>query len=452
MSKYDFGDNITDDTAIGKILAKLTPNSNILEFGCACGRMTRYMKEELNCSVRIVEYEKSAYDIAVKYAVDGVCGDILEYEWIEKFKGVKFDAILFVDVLEHVSDPLTVLKKAATLLSENGSIYISIPNITHNDVIIKEIDDRFDYTNVGLLDDTHIHFWGLNNIEEFAQKAGLKVTDIDGTFIPVGSTEQLANEDIPVSRLMINLLRKRDCGEIYQFIISLSKSCESSPKYSYRYTRPAIQCQLYLDKGLGYSEDDKIISCARLEDNEGYQADIIAKCSDGLQQVRFDPIEGQCCILRNLEIMQGDEHLSFKTNDAVYLDNDILLAGDDPFVCADIDQDAGDIHIKAEILLPDENFINYVTNYIMRIKHDLDKVKESEIETRSVLDSYRTLVDTKDSFWLGVDRIMYNKDQLINKQRKQLDYYNDLFVIKIHNKIKKIVKRIKLLMKGKDEQ
>ncbi len=150
--------------------------------------------------------------------------------------------------------------------------------------------------------------------------------------------------------------------------------------------------------------------------------------------------------------MQGDEHLSFKTNDAVYLDNDILLAGDDPFVCADIDQDAGDIHIKAEILLPDENFINYVTNYIMRIKHDLDKVKESEIETRSVLDSYRTLVDTKDSFWLGVDRIMYNKDQLINKQRKQLDYYNDLFVIKIHNKIKKIVKRIKLLMKGKDEQ
>ena len=48
MSKYDFEVDLSLNSSTGMILNKLRPDSVVLEFGCAAGRMTRYMKEQLN--------------------------------------------------------------------------------------------------------------------------------------------------------------------------------------------------------------------------------------------------------------------------------------------------------------------------------------------------------------------------------------------------------------------
>ena len=164
MSKYDFEIDLSQNTSTGIILSKIQAGSVVLEFGCAAGRMTRYMKETLGCEVYIVEYEAFAFEKAKAYAEDGVCDDILSFGWNEKFQKLTFDAIIFADVLEHLSEPEKVLQKAAELLSENGGIYISIPNVTHNDIVLKAIAEHFDYTATGILDDTHIHFWGQKNL------------------------------------------------------------------------------------------------------------------------------------------------------------------------------------------------------------------------------------------------------------------------------------------------
>ena len=60
MSKYDFEIDLSPNSSTGRILNKLRPGSVVLEFGCATGRMTRYMKEALGCQVYIVEYERTA--------------------------------------------------------------------------------------------------------------------------------------------------------------------------------------------------------------------------------------------------------------------------------------------------------------------------------------------------------------------------------------------------------
>ena len=101
MLKYDFNVDLGLDTSTGIILSKIQPNSTVLEFGCAAGRMTKYMKNALNCQVYIVEYDKEAFDIAMQYAADGVCDDILTLSWMNKFKEIQFDSIVFADVLEH---------------------------------------------------------------------------------------------------------------------------------------------------------------------------------------------------------------------------------------------------------------------------------------------------------------------------------------------------------------
>ena len=219
MNKYSCEMNLDEESSTGKIVKKLKRGMTVLEFGCSYGRMTRHMKEELDCTVYIVEYDSEAYDSASRYAKDGVCGDIQKYEWVAKFKEIRFDVIIIADVLEHLTEPVRVLKMAGNMLTEGGKIFISIPNITHNDIILKSCMDRFDYTDVGLLDNTHVHFWGLENLEDLARDSDLCLEKVEATYRETGSTEQFSGTEIKLSQMLMNILNERKTGQVYQFIV-----------------------------------------------------------------------------------------------------------------------------------------------------------------------------------------------------------------------------------------
>ena len=192
MSKYNLPMELGENTIPGKIMRKITPDSTVLEFGCAEGRMTRYMQEKLGCKVYIVEVDQDAYETAVSFAQAGVCTDAELMTWQDAFAGVTFDYILFADVLEHLHNPEKVLKCAGELLKEDGSILVSIPNICHSDVLCNLYQNHFQYTELGLLDNTHIHFWGADDFVKFAADVGLQVRELDGVSVPFGKCAGLS--------------------------------------------------------------------------------------------------------------------------------------------------------------------------------------------------------------------------------------------------------------------
>ena len=104
--KYDIPLKLDTKNSMSILLNQITPGSKILEFGCANGRMTRYLKLAMKCDVYIVEKEQDAYLSAKKYAVDGICGDIMDFSWKDRWSD--FDFIIFADVLEHLFDPFIV--------------------------------------------------------------------------------------------------------------------------------------------------------------------------------------------------------------------------------------------------------------------------------------------------------------------------------------------------------
>ena len=110
--KNTFVDEFDLSGTNGKLLSQVKPDSTVLECGCIGGYTTKYMKEQLGCSVYIVEHEQGNFDQAIQYAVDGLCGDLMEEGWQKKFADIRFDYIVFADVLEHLRDPLQVLKAA----------------------------------------------------------------------------------------------------------------------------------------------------------------------------------------------------------------------------------------------------------------------------------------------------------------------------------------------------
>lgn len=356
MTKYDFQVDLSLNSSTGIILNKLEKGSVVLEFGCAAGRMTRYMKEELGCQVYIVEYEQSAYEKAREYAVDGVCGDIMQFAWMEKFAGIQFDAIIFADVLEHLSQPEKALEAAATLLKDSGSVYISIPNVTHNDILLKAAEERFDYTATGLLDDTHVHFWGLENIKALDGRFGLHMKRVEGTFCPTGATEQYENEVRTPRPLLESMLKERQCGEVYQFLITFDKKAGGEPVYAFR--KPSVKSHIYVDTGSDFNDEEKIAFTSHYAGNGSYKLHFAVKnTKSNICRIRLDPVEGHGCILRNLSIRQGETELRWISPHAVTWNNEILLTGTDPMLLADVEANSEPITIHGELLLPGEAYL-----------------------------------------------------------------------------------------------
>lgn len=223
MGKYNFNiTGINPESTHGKILSKIDPGTTVLECGCASGYMTKYLHEQMNCTVDIVEIDKEAYEKALQYARNGANCDLDRLYWRESFDKERYDYILFADVLEHLTKPMKVLKAASDLLEPWGRIIVSIPNICHNDILIRMFYNRFTYTGMGLLDSTHIHFWGLKDFEQQCRQIGLFTKETDYVYRKTGCTEQSA----PVADVnpdLIELLKKRYFGEVYQYLFVCEK-------------------------------------------------------------------------------------------------------------------------------------------------------------------------------------------------------------------------------------
>lgn len=223
MEKYDFEMCLQDNTSTGEIVKYIADGSTVLEFGCANGRMTRYLNEAKGCHMCIVEINEAAYQEAVQYAEDGVNGDIMAMDWVTHFSGRTFDYILFADVLEHLSDPEAVLRQAGKLLKSDGKILVSYPNIAHSDILNNLYDNSFVYTEVGLLDNTHIHFAGRNDLAPMAMCAGLMLMELNKIIVPPFQTEQTCymnpdHRDEQEARII-----GRVDADVYQYICVLCK-------------------------------------------------------------------------------------------------------------------------------------------------------------------------------------------------------------------------------------
>ncbi len=218
--KYDFSDIKPDDNSCnGIILRRIPHGASVLEFGCATGYMTRALKEYNECSVSVIEIDREAYEYAIPYANDGICCDIETDEWCNYYRGKQFDCVLVANVLEHIRNPLETLIRIRTHLKQDGLLFIVVPNVAHNDVIINLISDDWRYTQLGLLDDTHLHFFAWNNIIATIKNAGYEVFNEEEIFFKTGETEQNPNTH-QIPSYVLQYLQQRKRGEIYQFVFT----------------------------------------------------------------------------------------------------------------------------------------------------------------------------------------------------------------------------------------
>src|SRR5207244_3985845 len=130
----------------------------------------------------------------------------------------KFDAALFGDVLEHMRDPLTMLRRTRAWVVPEGFAVASLPNIAHGAVRLALLQGRFDYRPEGLLDDTHLRFFTHDSIKELFREAGFAVVETRRTHLGLFDTEiPIRAEDFPPD--LLRQVEEEPEATTYQFVV-----------------------------------------------------------------------------------------------------------------------------------------------------------------------------------------------------------------------------------------
>lgn len=291
--KYDFDLVLEEENSLSKIIGQIEEGTTVLEFGPATGRMTKYLKEHLKCKVYIVELDEESARKASKYAEDTIIGDIELYEWLERWEIIQFDYIIFADVLEHLRNPQEVLSKTKLILKDEGKTIFSVPNVGHNSILINLFNNIFNYTPVGLLDNTHIHLFAYNTLKVVCNNAGYIPIIEDAIYIDVGENE-VSSFYNQVNRDVQRELKKRIYNNVYQFVFVLQK-INFVKRNGIDVVRKIIpytndyKFQIYFDLGNGYIEENSSSITFNPEYKKTFKVSVMEP--QKIEKIRIDPID-----------------------------------------------------------------------------------------------------------------------------------------------------------------
>jgi 2-polyprenyl-3-methyl-5-hydroxy-6-metoxy-1,4-benzoquinol methylase len=165
--------------------------SSLLDLACGDGLMTAMFAERFE---RVVGVDASSKHVAE--ARKRVPSAQFHDSLIEDFQTEeRFDTVLLLDILEHVVDPVAVLRKAASFLSRDGILIVHVPNANAINrrlaVLMGTLTSCHELSPFDLQVAGHRRSYELHTLVEDLEAAGLKVGETGGIFYKMMSTAQI---------------------------------------------------------------------------------------------------------------------------------------------------------------------------------------------------------------------------------------------------------------------
>ena len=147
-------------------------NKKILDIGCSGGEFGVYLRKRgahvtgVDISSKFINEAKKNLDKAHK--VDLNDGKL-------PFKNNQFDLVIASEVLEHLFRPNRIIKESKRVIKKGGKIVFSTPNLLYWGNRINFLKGKFKYTDSGVFDESHIHFYTYQTFIEDIKLSGLEI-------------------------------------------------------------------------------------------------------------------------------------------------------------------------------------------------------------------------------------------------------------------------------------
>ncbi len=192
----------------------------ILDVGCGEGLLGKRLLGKGAEEVVGVEITPDICKIARGNLTDVICGNIEEIDL--PFEEGYFDCIIFADVLEHMKEPLSLLKRLRKNLSTTGVVVASIPNVGYYGILHMLSQGHWTYQAAGILDKTHLRFFTRKEIGSLFADAGLEITGMTANIDPhYDRLSDPCSEEITFGRVTLRDLKPDEIQDLFvvQYII-----------------------------------------------------------------------------------------------------------------------------------------------------------------------------------------------------------------------------------------
>jgi len=163
-------------------LKLLDKGDKLLDIGCGDGTLGYFAKRNYK-EVYGLDISESALKIAEKREM--VTKKVNVNEERLPFEDTYFDAVVCLDVIEHVFEPRDLVKEIYRILKRGGSLVLSTPNIRYwHHLFIFVIKGRFPKTSNDTehYDGGHLHYFTFKDCEELLKSYGFKIVAKNGVF------------------------------------------------------------------------------------------------------------------------------------------------------------------------------------------------------------------------------------------------------------------------------
>jgi 2-polyprenyl-3-methyl-5-hydroxy-6-metoxy-1,4-benzoquinol methylase len=191
---------------------------NGLELGCASGVMTKILAEHFEKLVVVDGSEYYIGDLRKNFARGNIEYYVSLFEEFETRE--KFNTIIMAHILEHVADPVGLLRKSRNWLGKDGAIHIIVPNATSLHRRIGKIMGLLDTLNDFSEKDRqlgHMRVYDIKTLVTHIELAGLHVELLEGIFLKPLSNEQMKGWDrrLLEAFFVVGKEMPEYCSEIY---------------------------------------------------------------------------------------------------------------------------------------------------------------------------------------------------------------------------------------------
>jgi glycosyltransferase involved in cell wall biosynthesis/2-polyprenyl-3-methyl-5-hydroxy-6-metoxy-1,4-benzoquinol methylase len=194
----------------------VAPGSKVLDVGCGPGVVACALAKR-GCSVWGVDADAAAADLARPHCERVIVADLESFDFAAAF-AERFDAVLLLDVLEHLRNPGEVLQRLAAVLSPDGRLIASIPNIAHGAIRLALLSGEFRYTDTGLLDRDHVRFFDETAMQALFRDAGYSIQSQSRIVRGIDQTE-IRLDFSKYSEELLAELRNDPLATTYQFFV-----------------------------------------------------------------------------------------------------------------------------------------------------------------------------------------------------------------------------------------
>ena len=152
------------------------PVGRVLDIGCGEGGVAAPLREAGAGWITGIELLPEPAEVARKVYDEVLVGDALEK--LPQASG-PFDTVLCYDVLEHIYDPLSLIRWLYEYAAPGAQLHVSVPNASHisllRDLILR---GTFGYQPFGHRDATHIRWFTRKDIVALITEAGWRVQTV----------------------------------------------------------------------------------------------------------------------------------------------------------------------------------------------------------------------------------------------------------------------------------